>query len=315
MTPYPNIPYSHHALKTFEAVSRLLSFTLAADELNVTQSAVSRQIKQLEDELKTALIIRKHRAIELTDRGQALSLTLRKNFQSIESLISSWQLQNKQRLVIKASLSFTTRTLITKLHELHERYPDYEIIIVPSLDGEACVAANDYDLLIFCTKQPDEFRHRPNMIFLREEYMAPVCAASSTQESVDIESILAMPRVHSTLDHYDWKLWLANQDANYSNNVRDISFYSLDVALSACLAGQGATVTDLLLVLPELQRGFLKCPDKIKIQYSAWQYFCYKRNNSPLIDEIIEWVQEQASSEVSQLKVLAKKHHWKGVVS
>ncbi|CAH0536263.1 LysR family transcriptional regulator [Vibrio marisflavi] len=314
MTPYPNIPYSHHALKTFEAVARLLSFTLAADELNVTQSAVSRQIKQLEEELNTALIVRKHRAIELTQRGEELSFVLGKNFQSIESLISSWQLQNKQRLVIKASLSFTTRTLITKLHELHEKYPDYEIIIIPSLDGEACVTANDYDLLIFCTKQPQVFRNQPNMIFLREEYMAPVCATSSTEERVDLQSILAMPRVHSTLDHYDWKLWLANQNVESSHNVRDISFYSLDVALSACLAGQGATVTDLLLVLPELQRGFLKCPDQVKIQYSAWQYFCFKRNNSPLIDEIIQWVQEQAKSEITQLQQLAKKHHWTGVV-
>ncbi|MCL9780136.1 LysR family transcriptional regulator [Vibrio sp. S4M6] len=314
MTPYPNLPHSHHALKTFEAVSRLLSFTLAADELNVTQSAVSRQIKQLEDELHTTLITRKHRAIELTLRGQELSFALSKNYQTIDSLISSWQLQSKQRLVIKASLSFTTRTLIPKLNELYERYPDYEIIIVPSLDGEASVNTDDYDLLIFCTKQPDDFRHWPNMIFLRDEYMAPVCAASIAEEGSDLDSILAMPRVHSTLDHYDWKLWLANQNVEDVSNVRDISFYSLDVALSACLAGQGATVTDLLLVLPELERGFLKCPDKVKVQYSAWQYFCYKRNNSPLIDEIIQWIGEQSEREIQQLQKLSKRHHWTGVV-
>ena len=55
MTPYPRSPSSHNGLKAFEAVARLMSFTLAAEELHVTQSAISRQIKQLEAEFNTSL--------------------------------------------------------------------------------------------------------------------------------------------------------------------------------------------------------------------------------------------------------------------
>ena len=79
MTPYPNLPYSHNGLRAFESVARLMSFTLAADELNVTQSAISRQVKQLEDDLNASLVMRHHRTITLTLQGQELYLALRDN--------------------------------------------------------------------------------------------------------------------------------------------------------------------------------------------------------------------------------------------
>lgn len=91
MSPYNRLPYSHNGLKVFESVARLMSFTKAADELNVTQSAVSRQIKQLEDELKASLVIRKHRAIELTTQGKDLYEVLRKNYVALDSLIAQWR--------------------------------------------------------------------------------------------------------------------------------------------------------------------------------------------------------------------------------
>ena len=87
-------------------------------------------------------------------------------------------------------------------------------------------------------------------------------------------------------------------------------FFSLDLALSACLSGQGVTVTDLLLVLPELKREFLKCPEQLSLQHSDWQYYCYQRNHSPMISEILNWLVEQTQNELNQLKVLCDKFGW-----
>ncbi|MEZ9671622.1 LysR family transcriptional regulator [Vibrio lentus] len=320
MTPYPSLPSSHNGLKAFEAASRLMSFTLAADELNVTQSAISRQIKQLEDELNASLIIRKHRAIELTEQGHDLYVALRDSYGNIESVIASWSEPKQKRIVIKATLSFATRVLISKVRELNERYPDYEIVIVPVIEEDEAINSSEYDLLIFHTRFKKRYDNAPDITFLREEFMAPVCStsltnsASLTTQDTDLDSILTMPRLHPTLDHHDWKVWLADVEFPPKKPVRNTSFLSLDLALSACLSGEGVTVTDLLLVLQELQRGFLYCPKNAKIQHSAWTYFGHQRTHSPVINDLIEWLKGETAKEIELLKALSHQNHWSGVI-
>ncbi|MEZ8696318.1 LysR family transcriptional regulator [Vibrio lentus] len=320
MTPYPSLPSSHNGLKAFEAAARLMSFTLAADELNVTQSAISRQIKQLEDELNASLVIRKHRAIELTEQGHDLYVALRDSYGNIESVIASWSEPKQKRIVIKATLSFATRVLISKVRELNERYPDYEIVIVPVIEEDEAINSSEYDLLIFHTRFKKRYDNAPDITFLREEFMAPVCStsltnsASLTTQDTDLDSILTMPRLHPTLDHHDWKVWLADVEFPPKKPVRNTSFLSLDLALSACLSGEGVTVTDLLLVLQELQRGFLYCPKNAKIQHSAWTYFGHQRTHSPVINDLIEWLKGETAKEIELLKALSHQNHWSGVI-
>ena len=297
-----------------------MSFTLAADELNVTQSAISRQIKQLEDDLNASLVIRKHRAIELTEQGHDLYVALRDSYGNIESVIASWSEPKQKRIVIKATLSFATRVLISKVRELNERYPDYEIVIVPVIEEDEAINSSEYDLLIFHTRFKKRYDNTPDITFLREEFMAPVCStsltnsASLTTQDTDLDSILTMPRLHPTLDHHDWKVWLADVEFPPKKPVRNTSFLSLDLALSACLSGEGVTVTDLLLVLQELQRGFLYCPKNAKIQHSAWTYFGHQRTHSPVISDLIEWLKGETAKEIELLKALSHQNHWSGVI-
>ncbi|TCN78548.1 LysR family glycine cleavage system transcriptional activator [Vibrio crassostreae] len=321
MTPYPSLPSSHNGLKAFEAAARLMSFTLAAEELHVTQSAISRQIKQLEDELNASLVIRKHRAIELTVQGHDLYVALRESYGNIESVIASWSEPKQKRIVIKATLSFATRVLISKVRELNERYQDYEIVIVPVIEEDESINSSEYDLLIFHTRFKKRYDKAPDITFLREEFMAPVCSTSLTntagltKKDTDLDSILTMPRLHPTLDHHDWKVWLADVESPPKKPVRNTSFLSLDMALSACLSGEGVTVTDLLLVLQDLQRGFLYCPKNAKIQHSAWTYFIHQRSHTPIINDLIEWLREETAKEIELLKTLSHQNHWFGVIS
>ncbi|WP_368085578.1 LysR family transcriptional regulator [Vibrio splendidus] len=320
MTPYPSLPSSHNGLKAFEAAARLMSFTLAAEELHVTQSAISRQIKQLEDELNASLVIRKHRAIELTVQGHDLYVALRESYGNIEAVIASWSEPKQKRIVIKATLSFATRVLISKVRELNERYPDYEIVIVPVIEEDEAINSSEYDLLIFHTRFKKRYDNTPDITFLREEFMAPVCStsltnsASLTTQDTDLDSILTMPRLHPTLDHHDWKVWLADVQFPPKKPVRNTSFLSLDMALSACLSGEGVTVTDLLLVQQDLQRGFLYCPKNAKIQHSAWTYFMHQRTHTPIINDLIEWLREETVKEIELLKSLSHQNHWFGVI-
>ncbi|MCK8083709.1 LysR family transcriptional regulator [Vibrio sp. 1CM24A] len=314
MTPYPSLPPSHNGLKAFEAAARLMSFTLAAEELHVTQSAISRQIKQLEDELNASLVIRKHRAIELTVQGHDLYVALRESYANIEAVIASWSEPKQKRIVIKATLSFATRVLISKVRELNERYQDHEIVIVPVIEEDESINSSEYDLLIFHTRFKKRYDKAPDITFLREEFMAPVCSTSLTTKDTDLDSILTMPRLHPTLDHHDWKVWLADVEFPPKKPVRNTSFLSLDMALSACLSGEGVTVTDLLLVQQDLQRGFLYCPKNAKIQHSAWTYFIHQRSHTPIINDLIEWLREETTKEIELLKVLSHQNHWFGVI-
>lgn len=315
MTPYPSLPPSHNGLKAFEAAARLMSFTLAAEELHVTQSAISRQIKQLEDELNASLVIRKHRAIELTVQGHDLYVALRESYGNIEAVIASWSEPKQKRIVIKATLSFATRVLISKVRELNERYQDHEIVIVPVIEEDESINSSEYDLLIFHTRFKKRYDKAPDITFLREEFMAPVCSTSLTTKDTDLDSILTLPRLHPTLDHHDWKVWLADVEFPPKKPVRNTSFLSLDMALSACLSGEGVTVTDLLLVQQDLQRGFLYCPRNAKIQHSAWTYFIHQRSHTPIINDLIEWLREETTKEIELLKALSHQNHWFGVIS
>ncbi|MDC5820118.1 LysR family transcriptional regulator [Vibrio europaeus] len=313
MSPYPSLPYSHNGLKVFEAVARLMSFTKAADELNVTQSAVSRQIKQLEDELNASLLNRKHRSIELTAQGKDLYEVLRQNFHNLESLIAQWKAPAKKRIVIKSALSYATRVLMPNVAMLNERYPEHEIVIIPSIEEDPVLESEDCDFLIINTRQKERYLGKQGVTFLRAEYMAPVYAELLSDKSIQIEDVLKLPHLHATLDHQDWKLWIANADLKGKKLGRDTVFFSLDLALSACLSGQGVTVTDLLLVLPELKRKFLKCPEAIALQHSDWQYYCYQKNHTPIANEILDWLVSQTESEVAELKQLCTKFSWSTV--
>ncbi len=272
-------------------------------------------MKLLEQELDAPLVIRHHRSIELTEKGVQLAQALNKNYQALQGLFESWQAPKRERIMIKAALTYATRCLIPKIHQLSERYPEHDIIIIPSLEEEASLNDGDYDLLIFSSRKKNSDHGLRHVTFLRDEYMAPVCRTSSTVDNQDLESLLTMRRLHSTLGHDDWNDWLASHPTAPKGQVRDTTFFTLDLALSACLSGQGATVTDLLLILPELQQQFLYCPSGTKVKPGAWQYYCHQRTQSPILTDIVEWVTEHAQQDIAALNKLADNNHWINTVN
>jgi LysR family glycine cleavage system transcriptional activator len=114
-SPYRSLP-PLGTVRTFEAVSRNLSFTKAADELALTQSAVSHQIRALEDHLGARLFQRQHRGIELTPEGRTLLEGLRAGLDSI--LLASERIRNQRRvgvLTVAAPAAFAIWWLVPRL--------------------------------------------------------------------------------------------------------------------------------------------------------------------------------------------------------
>ncbi|MDN2481023.1 LysR family transcriptional regulator [Vibrio agarivorans] len=307
---YRFLPHSHKAFRVFKCVARHMSFTHAAQELYVTQGAVSRQVKQLEEFLGTELVVRKHRSIELTERGKALSKLLVTQYTNLDQLIASWKYEMNNRITIKASLSFATRFLIPKIQYLNEKFPDHEVVVVPVLEDTNDFSTNDCDLLISCTRLRPE---GDNVFYLRDEYMAPVCAIPSTSQNVELDYVFSQPRIHATQDHFDWHHWIKVTQYPDIHRVRHTTFFTLELALSACLAGQGVTVTDLMLILPELEQGYLTAPVGLKMTHSDWRYYCHVKDDSPILKELSDWLKAETDKEVTQLKTLMNMHRWQVV--
>nr|WP_132458481.1 LysR substrate-binding domain-containing protein [Paraburkholderia sp. BL8N3] len=122
------------ALVEFEAVARLGSFTIAAHELGVTQAAVSRQVKFLEETLGTRLFHRLHRAIELTDEGEELYLVVAESMQKIAGVFD--RLANapaKQELVLAATSAFSYFRLLPRLASLKKAQPDLQLQVTTQM--------------------------------------------------------------------------------------------------------------------------------------------------------------------------------------
>ena len=121
---------------TFEAVARRKSFTLAADELCLTQSAVSRQIRALEDQLGLPLFRRLHRAIALTAEGQRLFEAVTRGLREIETCIADLRAATANpQITVSASVAFSYFWLMPRLERFSARHPEIDLRVLATDQG------------------------------------------------------------------------------------------------------------------------------------------------------------------------------------
>ena len=135
------------ALMAFEAAARLLSFTRAAEELGVTQAAVSRQIHALEEDFGLPLFNRLHRKVTLTAQGQALAAATSNAFGLIADAASDLRQGSNDDLTISATVAFSHFWLLPRISEFSRRHPDTTLRIV-SQDAMPALDQGDVDVAI-----------------------------------------------------------------------------------------------------------------------------------------------------------------------
>jgi len=312
---HSNLPHSLNSLRVFEAAARYLSFTHAATELNVTQSAVSRQIRQLEDNLGFSLFNRLHRALELTSEGRELSMLLSRQFGELNRAIYQLAPSLKGELKIKVETSLAARWLAPRLHKFRKLHPNLQVNL--SLAWfEAGVNINlesgGYDIAIFGEKYPDS-RYANNR--LRCEYMAPIYHPNlcENQQVLTVAQAIDKIRIHPTQDRSDWQQWLSLTDNSDLSLDKGIIYNSLDLAIIAAKSGEGVAMMDLMLILDELENTDLLLPERVHITQSPWQYYYYVAPEANAIDDInafIDWLYEELSQDQQRLFKLASENGW-----
>lgn len=289
-----------HALRAFEAAARHCHFADAADELGLTPTAISHQVRQLEEMLGVQLFIRYPRPVRLTPEGQLLFPVLRDALDRISGAVESLAVPDPSApLRLSVTMAFASRWLLSRIPRL--RQESGLTIAVEADDRVANLHVSEVDMAIRYASSPasnDEW-HR-----LFSDRIVPVAAPDLLDKADKLSppDILALPRLHyrwtSISDHAPtWDRWqaLTGFDCHASSQVQ---CYSEEVhALDAALAGQGAVLASERLAGDMIKRGSLICLSDIALPgLTYWAVFLANHPRRADLLGVVEWLRQAEHS-------------------
>jgi DNA-binding transcriptional LysR family regulator len=279
-SPYRSLP-PLGTLRTFEAVARQLSFTRAADELALTQSAVSHQIRALEQDLGTSLFGRLHRGIALTDDGRTLLEGVRAGLDSM--LLASERVRSQRRvgvLTLATPAAFATWWLVPRLGRFAALHPQIEVRIA-AMDGREPDLWRDGVDVAVVKRKAKLADHNPVEMPLLREIVFPVCAPSMLGGELPLRSPQDLTR-HTLIEcdtteaddpEFSWSTWLARLGLHEPHATRQLRFSHFGLALSAAIDGLGVALGRSPMVDAELAAGRLVRPFGKKVMAKASNVF------------------------------------------
>ena len=291
---------SLNALRAFEAAARHLSFTRAAQELHVTQAAISHQVKALEEHLGRKLFRRLNRALLLTDDGQAYLPSVSRAFTLLNDATSD--LLTKQApgpLTVSALPSFAARWLVPRLGRFRQIRPDIDLRIDPSA-ALSDFAGGDVDVGIRYGRGK-----YPGMRadWLMTEDIFPVCSPAllegphPLQDPGDLEHQVLL---HDD-GHGDWRTWLLAAGADRVDATRGPIFTDSSMLIQAAMAAQGVALARGVLAADELAAGRLVRPFTLSLptEYAYYLVCPINAAEQPKIAAFRDWLLGEARRESS----------------
>ena len=280
-----------NSIRAFEATARHLSFSKAADELNVTPGAVSQQVKVLEDSLNIKLFKRKNRMILLTDEGQIclpfLSEGLDKLAQGVESILD---LSIDKPLTITASPTFASRWLLPRLTSFRQQFPDIDVRIEAT--NEIADLVND-DIDVGIRFGSGEYAGL-EVDYLFSQSVIPVAKPSLLEGENTIQSPDDLKRhtlLHAHGDyfqlddntHVDWEMWFATVGVDGIDASHGLHFSQYNLLIEAALRGQGVALVGDAVISEELESGQLvKLFEKTDIPLTFSYFLAYSNSKANL---------------------------------
>lgn len=278
------------SLRVFETTGKCLSFTQAAIQLHVTQSAVSRQIKQLEDYLGVPLFMRKHHKLELTEAGHQLLTKMDQAFNLIEVAVQELRDPKlRQKLTLLVPPTFATRWLVFRLASLHKHSPELELSVHNS---ESEHSLFDCSIRFGRTAKPSSYSE----LIMLEQHIA-VCAPEMLEQAQHLENHSGhlMHIRHKGERLPIWDNWL--QSASLANQVdasRGMEFSTLDQVTNAATSGAGFAIIDKHMISRELQSGTLVPFSEVEVSgpYGYWLDINAERQGLAKVLRFTEWLRE-----------------------
>jgi LysR family transcriptional regulator, glycine cleavage system transcriptional activator len=289
-----------NALRAFEVAARHGSFRAAGDELCVSHSAISHQVKQLEEYLRLELFDRKSRSVELTKAGRALYPVLRETFDRIADCTDALVTPRLQDvLTVRLYSTLSVRWLIPRLPRFQATHPKIRFRLNSSqLDVD--FEREDVDASVMIGQKTNDALHY-TYLFATEVF--PVCSPALRDAQIPLLNPSDL-RGQTILQVYpsrrDWLYWLENVGVSNVDPDSGLIFDSYDHALSAAREGVGIALGMQPYVARDLAAGILvEAFPSLRIRFdSDWYFVCRKeRCKEPKIAAFRTWLQQEIAAD------------------
>lgn len=296
------------AIRVFEAAARHENFSRAADELAMTQAAVSYQMRVLEERLGVTLFVRHARGMSLTDVGRRIAPQITASFQTLKEAFSSARAESGSVLSITAPRTFATNWLAGKLGDFNAAHPNLSVRLEVS-DQMVDLAKSSFDAAIRGIPRPT-----PGLVshFLIRMPVTPMASPSflAMHKLKKPQDLLSVPRLSPEDDW--WDLWFDTLPGSAVNHPSGpgIRFESQVLDGHAAIAGHGVAILSPPMFKPAIDSGLLVQPFKHTALYKHGFYLVYPehKRNLPKIRALRDWllkaVKETAGKDTAWLKPL-----------
>jgi LysR family glycine cleavage system transcriptional activator len=287
------------ALTAFEAAARLGSFRLAAGELGITRSAVSHQVKSLEQRLGVQLFRRDARRAELTQAGHTYFPPVRDAFDMVEAQTRALKPSAADNeLTVQVYVTVALKWLIPRLHDFERRFPDMKVRLSTSyFDWDFDERNVDVGFILARNRSPDHYYRT-----LFASRLTPICSPDLLKGPNGLRTPEDL-RKHKLLYVYtaeeDWHLWLEAAGVEGIQLSDRLAFDSYILAQEAAIEGRGVAMTIGPFATEEIKTGRLVMPFPLKVQHRHnWLLACNADNRmKPKIRRFEDWLAKQIAAD------------------
>ena len=299
MTPLNNRLPPLEPLVAFEAAARLLSFTQAGAELNLSQAAVSQRIRNLENHLGIELFVRKHKSVHLSPAGREFQHTVATTLRQLASAIADIRApQGRTRLTVAADQSVASMWLIARLPDFQQQYPDIAVRLIASDDEQDCL---DSDVQLAIIHGNGSWQNHASEKLFDEEIFA-VCSPgylvgrepqtkTVIKQPADLIDQVLLELEDNRWDWMNWRGWFNASGADLPTSHRGYRINSYPLVIDAAKNGQGVALGWRYLVDDDLQSGALVKLMDYSVHTEYGYYFVWPTQNrlTPAAIDFRQW--------------------------
>ncbi|AKJ31993.1 LysR substrate-binding domain-containing protein [Caldimonas brevitalea] len=297
---FENLPMT--ALRTFEASARLQSFKAAAEELAVTPTAVSHQIKSLEHWLGVPLFERLPRKVRLTECGQRLFDSTHAALLDIAQTVGQLRPRpSAGQLTVSTTPSFASLWLIPRLGRFYAAHPDINVRLDPQCQVIDLHRDASIDLVLRYGGGDEPSLHRQRLLQERfSVYGAP--ALLQRQAGRRPSTLISVSWPGSVLYQQAWAAWGEAAGVDWLEHVRLLDYEDESFALQAAIAGQGLALLSSLLVSESVAVGLLQpCRPDISVPGASYHALCVPgRERHPPVRAFLDWLSTEVAAATTQ---------------
>ena len=289
------------SLLPFEAAARLGSFSKAGDELHITQAAISRQIRGLEDNLGVKLFYRRNRAVFLTQEGHDLAQVVSDALHSIRDSAARLRASpHSNRVVLLCQLCEAFYWLMPRLSSFHQQYPQIEIQVVTST-RPLTEFTGPFDVALQSTRRASGAHP---LMFTASDEVFPVCSPAylATPKPLSLADLQSCTFLHHSSEPphlMEWESWLQVFGQALAEDARSVTFDSYPLMLQAAVEGHGVAMGWQRTAGRLIESGALvrPCAERVYLPEAISIYRHQEAGGRAEIAALLGWLEAQLQSE------------------